>query len=247
MERKIRELPEAERPRERLFLFGDEELSDIECIALVVGSVGTRPALDVAGGLLSEFGGLRGLGRADPVELMERGKLGLAGAAALRAALQLSRRAARTPLDPSRAIRGGVDLFDRFRERASTLRKETFFAIYLDGRNRVIREERISEGTVNAAIVHPREVLGPALRTGAASFLVLHNHPSGDPSPSAEDAAVTLRLQKAGELVGIPLIDHLIIGDERYCSFLERGLMSRSEREGRSQPARHVSSTQAAS
>lgn len=101
-----------------------------------------------------------------------------------------------------------------------------FFAIYLDGRNRPIREERVSEGTLNAAVVHPREVFGPALRIGAASVLVVHNHPSGDPSPSAEDLAVTSRLRETGALVGIPLLDHCIVGDDRYFSFLERGYMN---------------------
>lgn len=223
----MRERPLVERPRERLFLFGEDDLSDAECVALVVGSVAARPSLEVADSLLAAFGSLRGLQRADGWELVREGKLGIAGAASLKAAFALSRRASRAGFDPGLRIRGGADLFERFRERFSAARKETFFAVYLDGRHRVVREERISEGTLNAAIVHPREVLGPALRSGAASFVVVHNHPSGDPSPSPEDFAVTRRLQEAGDLVGIPLLDHLVVGEDRYCSFLERGLMER--------------------
>ena len=227
MERSVRDLPPADRPRERLFLFGEDDLSDAECLSLVVGNVASRPSLEVAEQLIAGFGGLRALQRADGWELVRRGKLGIAGGAALKASFALSRRAARGALDPNQRIRGGGDLFERFRERFAAAQKEIFFAVYLDGRNRVVREERVSEGTLNAAIVHPREVLGPALRMCAASLVVVHNHPSGDPAPSAEDFAVTRRLAEAGEIVGIPLLDHLIVGEERYCSFLERGLLDR--------------------
>lgn len=184
--------------------------------------------MHVAKQLLLEFHGLAALARADPFELVRSRTLGFASAATLKAAFELGRRACIPRLDPGRSIRSGADVFDRFGPTFSGLRKETFLALYLDGRHRVVREERVSEGTLNAAIVHPREVIGPALRIGAAAILVLHNHPSGDPTPSAEDLAVTRRLSEACELVGIPLMDHLVVGDHRYYSFLERGHLSRS-------------------
>lgn len=223
---KIQERALHDRPREKLLIYGEDDLSDEECVALVVGSVAARPALDVARQLLQEFGPLRSLQMAEGWELVRRGKLGAAGAASLKAAFALGRRAARSTVDPLLRIRGGADLYERFRARFHGARKETFMAIYLDGRNRLVREERVSEGTLNAAVVHPREVFGPALRCGAASVVVFHNHPSGDPAPSAEDFAVTSRLRDAGVLVGIPLLDHCIIGDERYFSFLERGYIT---------------------
>jgi DNA repair protein RadC len=221
----ILERPPFERPRERLLLAGEEELSDEELLALLLGPAGGRPARQVAARCLEAFPGLRALQQADPLELVRDGGLGVAAACAVRAAFALARRAARAGLDPGQRIRGGADLFERYRARLAGARKETFLALYLDGRNRAIREERVSEGTLTAAIVHPREVFGPALRAGAASVLVVHNHPSGDPAPSPEDLEVTERLRQSGELVGIPLLDHLVVGEDRYCSFLERGLL----------------------
>lgn len=215
-----------DRPREKILVFGEDDLSDEECVALVVGSVAARSAMSVARDLLQTFGGLRSLQLADGWELVRDGRLGVAGAASLKAGFAIARRAARAAHDPTLRIRGGADVYERFRARYQGARKESFFAVYLDGRNRLIREERVSEGTLNAAVVHPREVFGPALRLGAASVLVLHNHPSGDPSPSSEDFSVTSRLREAGALVGIPLLDHCIIGDERYFSFLERGYLN---------------------
>ena len=207
-------------------VFGEEDLSDAELVALVVGSVAARPALDVASELIAAFGGLRSLLAADPAELVRAGKLGAVGACALRAASVLARRAARAALDPERRVRSGADVFERYRALLAGARKETFLAVYLDGRNRVVREERVSEGTATSALVHPREVFGPALRAGAVSAVVVHNHPSGDPTPSAEDFEVTRRLRASGDLVGIPLLDHLVVGADRYFSFLERGLLA---------------------
>lgn len=221
----MRERTLAERPRERLLLFGEDDLCDSECLALVVGNVAHRSALAVGRELLERFGDLRAIHKADGFELVREGRLGVAGAAALKAAFVLGRRALRVPPDPASRVRSGADLYEQFRARFANARKENFMVVCLDGRNRVMREERVSEGTLNAAIVHPRDVFGPALRVGAASIVVLHNHPSGDPAPSAEDIAVTARLREAGALVGIPLLDHIILGDERYYSFLERGAL----------------------
>ncbi|MFN0206719.1 MAG: DNA repair protein RadC [Planctomycetota bacterium] len=223
MERSIQERPFAERPREKLFLFGEDDLTDAECLALVVGNVASKPAISVAVDLLTKFESLRNLQKADPWELIKIGRLGSAGAASLKAAFIIGKRSARPLVDPLQRIKTGADLYERFHARCQGLRKEFFFAIYVDSRNCILREERVSEGTLNAAIVHPRDVFGQALRIGAAGVLVIHNHPTGDPSPSAEDLAVTTRLRETGKLIGIPLIDHVIIGDERYFSFLERG------------------------
>ncbi|MBL8693097.1 MAG: DNA repair protein RadC [Planctomycetes bacterium] len=212
-------------PRERLLAFGEEDLSDAELVALVVGSVGSRPASAVAQRLLESFGGLRELALADPWDLIHQGPLGMAGACALRASFVMGRRAMRLPIAPQRVLRAGADVFERLRGRMGSLRKETFVALCLDGRHRVLREERVSEGTLNAAIVHPRDVYGPALRCAAAAIVVAHNHPSGDPTPSAEDHAVTHRLHEVGKMAGIELLDHVILGEDRYFSFAERGLL----------------------
>ena len=105
------------------------------------------------------------------------------------------------------------------------LEKEQFHIVMLDGKNRILREERISEGILTASLVHPREVFAPAIREAAAGLVLIHNHPSGDPEPSPEDREVTRRLVAVGELVGIRILDHVIVGDGRYVSFIERGLL----------------------
>jgi len=105
------------------------------------------------------------------------------------------------------------------------LRKEQFWAILLDGKNRVLREERVSEGSLTASLVHPREVFAPAIRESAGAFVFVHNHPSGDPTPSVEDVEITRRLCSVADLVGIRVLDHVVVGDGAYVSFLERGLL----------------------
>jgi DNA repair protein RadC len=139
------------------------------------------------------------------------------------AAFALARAASRLVVSERQPLRCGSEVFERFRERFRGARKETFFAVLLDGKNRILREAEISVGTLTSSLVHPREVFAPAVRESAAAIIVVHNHPSGDPNPSPEDREVTRRLRAAGEVVGIRVLDHVVVGDGSYASFLEKG------------------------
>lgn len=222
----IRDLPVAQRPRERL-LGGDPSLlTDADLLALVLGGgAAGRSALQVAGGLLSRFRSLRRLATRMPAELMGIQGIGPARAAAVLAALELGRRLASGRLDPGRTFTSSRDLHDHFGPRMRDLRREIFLALLLDGRNRVLREVRVSEGSLTASLVHPREVFNPAIRESAVSVAFVHNHPSGDPSPSRQDLEITRRLVRTGELVGIRVLDHVVLGDGAYFSFADHGLI----------------------
>lgn len=124
-----------------------------------------------------------------------------------------------------RTLRTPQDIFNAFHERFATLDREEFLAVILDGRNRIIGFNVISVGTLTSSLVHPREVFKPAILASAAALVLVHNHPSGDPEPSAEDRALTRRLVEAGEMLGIRILDHVVIGDDRFRSFSEEGLM----------------------
>jgi DNA repair protein RadC len=126
---------------------------------------------------------------------------------------------------PGARFRSGADIFQHYHGRMRDLRKEQFWAVLLDGKNRVLREERVSEGSLTASLVHPREVFAPAIRESAGALVFVHNHPSGDPTPSVEDVEITRRLCSVAELVGIRVLDHVVVGDGAYVSFLERGLL----------------------
>jgi DNA repair protein RadC len=129
-------------------------------------------------------------------------------------------------LRPGERFTSSAEVFRHFHERLRDHRKEVFLALLLDGKNRVIREVKVSEGSLTASIVHPREVFAPVVRDSAAAVLFVHNHPSGDPTPSREDIEITTRLREAGELMGVRVLDHIIIGSGSYVSFADRGLIS---------------------
>ncbi|MBI4879776.1 MAG: DNA repair protein RadC [Planctomycetes bacterium] len=213
-------------PRERLVHHGQAALSSQELIALLVGS-GTagRPAAELARLLLLRAGGLRGLARLEWPELKTVSGIGPARAARLAAAFELARRLATEAPPRGSAIQSGSDVQRLLAPRLRDLRKEVFVALLLDGKNRLLREERVSEGSLTSSIVHPREVFGPAIRESAGAIVVAHNHPSGDPTPSREDLEVTARLAEVGRLVGIGLLDHVILGDPGYVSLRERGCL----------------------
>jgi len=143
--------------------------------------------------------------------------------AALCAALEIGRRAAAEPLAAGSPVRDAAAVYAHFRGRLPQLDREVFYVLLLDGKNRVQSEVHVSEGSLTAALVHPREVFGPAIRGAAAALILVHNHPSGDPAPSAEDAAITERLRQVGELIGIRILDHVVIGRGRYVSMAEEG------------------------
>src|SRR5262249_16390116 len=145
------------------------------------------------------------------------------------AALEMGRRATATPLRAGGAVKDAEAVHAHFRGRLPQLDREVFYVLLLDGKNRVQGEVRVSEGSLTAALVHPREVFAPAIREAAAALILVHNHPSGDPTPSAEDRAITERLRQVGELVGIRVLDHVVIGKGRYASMADEGRWGRAD------------------
>ncbi len=214
----------ADGPRERLRNLGPTALSDAELLALLLRTGGRgRDALSIARSLLSTRGGMRGLAALSQRELETEPGVGPTKAASLRAAWELARRVAGRRLQPGDDVRGPADVFRHFHPRLRDATRECFLALLLDGRHRIIREVEISQGTLTASLVHPREVFRPALRDGAAALVVVHNHPSGDPTPSAEDRQVTDRLARAGDLLGVRLLDHVVVAEQGYRSLREEG------------------------
>ncbi len=220
----MNDLSPDDRPREKLRRHGAAALGDNELVALVLGSGFPRTgALAAANELLKTRGGLHGLARAGCVDLERVPGIGEAKAAQLVAALELGRRtlahapAARVQLRTPRDA--AAYLLPTFGARPV----EHFGVVLLDGKHRVLATTVLSIGTANATVVEPRDVFREAILGGAIAVVVFHNHPSGDPSPSPEDAALTARLAAAGTLMGVALVDHVVLGDVRYCSFKEMG------------------------
>ena len=218
-------LPTAEHARERLLTCGADSLSTRELLSVLVTGIRRQAAPGTAARLLARYGGLRALSGASPGELHRQEGLGRVTALRLTAAFALARRLQGERMPRGRLLRESRQIFSCFHERLRHLKKERFISVMLDGKNRIIREDLVSEGILTASLVHPREVFAPAIRESAGGIVLVHNHPSGDPEPSGEDLEVTRRLCAVGELVGIRVLDHVIIGDGRYVSFLERGLI----------------------
>ncbi|MDQ3071431.1 MAG: DNA repair protein RadC [Acidobacteriota bacterium] len=213
-----------DRPREKLARAGVEALGDNELLAVVLGT-GARgyTALDVANGVLDGAGGLRGLARMGRDELSGARGIGPARAARVQAAIEIGRRTlTRDPADrPQFGTPAEVAAF--LLPQFGSYPVERFGVLLLDTRHRLIRARILSVGSVDASVVHPREVFREAILAGAAAVVLFHNHPSGDPSPSRDDLALTRRLVSAGDLVGIDVIDHLVLADAKYASMKESG------------------------
>jgi DNA repair protein RadC len=226
----ITEWPEGDRPREKLLEHGPESLSDAELLAIIIrtgdGTSG-RTALDHARQLITTFVNFRGLAAATVTELCAFKGIGLAKAAAVKAVLEISRRFATAKVSRGEPFARSADVFDHFHQRLRDKKKECFFILLLDSKNRIIKEERISEGSLTSALVHPREAFTPAIRESAAALIIVHNHPSGDPTPSREDEDITARLVEGGRLLGIGVLDHIIIGQGRYYSFADQGRLQK--------------------
>jgi DNA repair protein RadC len=223
----IKDWPASERPREKLLARGAAALSEAELLALILGNgdaASGTSALDQARLLLGSFATLRELGRATTAELCRLKGIGPAKAAELQAVFELARRFAGNSCAPGERFETAQAVFHHYHERLRDRRKEHFLALLLDNKHRIIREVQISEGSLTASIVHPREVFVPVVRESAAAVLFIHNHPSGDPTPSREDLDLTTRLRQAGELMGVRILDHIIIGSNSYVSLAERGL-----------------------
>lgn len=213
-------------PRERLATLGPEALSDAELVALLLRTGdGRHDALALGARLLHHHGGLAGLAVGSVAELAREQGLGPAKSASLVAALELGRRMAARRLRSGDPVRGPADVFRHFHPRLRDARHERFLLVLLDGRHRMLREVVISQGTLTASLVHPREVFRPALREAAAAVVLVHNHPSGDPTPSREDREITRRLAEAGDLLGIPVLDHVVVAERGYASLREVGVL----------------------
>jgi DNA repair protein RadC len=205
---------------------GAGQLSDAQLVAILLRSGRPRQsALDLARILLSEFGGLHGVAHASVTQLCRVGGIGPAKAAQLKAAHELGRRVAAAPLDLGTRIESSGLVFQHYAPLFKGLKREIFLGLYLDAKHRVLVEHTISEGSLTASLVHPREAFVPAVQASAAAVIFLHNHPSGDETPSQEDRELTARLAACGRLLGIPMLDHLVIGVERYFSFADQRLL----------------------
>jgi DNA repair protein RadC len=217
--------PEDERPREKLLRFGADKLSDTELLAILlrVGSCG-KSAVDMARELINEFGTFRNIDSKSFVELKRKG-LGIAKIAQLKAAIEIGKRFLKEKSLPKMKVKTSKDIVDYFIPYLRDMKKEVFKAVLLDGKNKIIKDVTISEGTLTKSIVHPREVIKEAVAEGAAALVLIHNHPSGEPQPSQDDIEITNRIVSACELVGIRILDHVIIGDNNYFSFLNEGLI----------------------
>ncbi len=225
----IKEWPADERPLEKMQKNGAAGLSDAELLALVIrsGDPGTKQsAIDLGRELIQHFSGnLRELAVADLSEICAIKGMGLAKATSVKAAFALASRFQARKLERFDRFTSPQQVFDYFHHEFRDSRKEYFLVLLLDGKNRIIRRVQISEGSLNQSIVHPREVYLPAVKESAAAIILVHNHPTGDPAASSEDIAITRRLKEAGEIMGIKVLDHIIVGDGEYLSFVERGLL----------------------
>lgn len=223
----IRDVPLRERPRERLIQEGPRALSNQEIIALILRT-GTRKesALQLSSRVLAAFDGLMMLKEASIEELCKIKGIGEAKAVEIAASIELGRRIHNLKSDDPYIIRSPEDVSNYVMEDMRFLKQEHFDVLYLDTKNQVIHRQTIFIGSLNASIVHPREVFKEAFRRSAASIICLHNHPSGNPEPSKEDIDVTKRLSEAGKILGIDMLDHIIIGDRKFVSLKERGYVT---------------------
>jgi DNA repair protein RadC len=223
---KITRWPKQERPRERLLQHGPQPLTEAELLGILLGK-GTRKktAIDLARELLDHYESLQKLFSRSPSELMKVKGIGSAKAATLSAAFELVRRIQSQKESSKASFKRSSDVANRYLPLMRDLRKEVFKVLLLNRANRLIKEVTISEGTLEASIVHPRDVFREALLEPAAGVILIHNHPSGNPTPSEEDLRITKQLVEAGGLLGIKVYDHIILGGESYRSLADEGLI----------------------
>jgi DNA repair protein RadC len=218
--------PDDDRPRERLYASGPGALADAELLALQLGS-GTRgrTAIDVAREALATYGSLAELASREVAELAGLRGIGPVKAARLVAAFEMTRRLrARTP--GQRVILSGPEeVYAAFGPLMEDLKREVFRIALLDAQNGLLRDRIVSEGTLSASLVHPREVFKPAILESAASVILIHNHPSGDPTPSREDVRLTRQLAECARLLDLRIHDHVIIGRGKFLSFAKQGIL----------------------
>ena len=223
----IKDWPEEDRPREKLLDKGAEALTEAELLAIILrtGNASTREsALDHARLLLKVFRDLRGIDGASTRDLRAIKGIGPAKIAQIKAGLELGRRLREKKWDAGQPLRTSEEVFRHF-QKLEKEKRELFYVVLLTNKNRKIREVKISEGSLTASLVHPREVYNPVIRESAAAVIFVHNHPSGDPAPSPEDREITRRLKEVGEVMGVRVLDHIVIGRERYFSFSDHGML----------------------
>lgn len=226
---RIKDWPEDERPRERLLRLGEGTLSDTQLLAIVLrtgDAASGVTAVDLARLLLRCFNdSLESLSLATVAELCRVPGIGPAKACEVKAAFEIGRRLQARKEGPLRQFRSSKDVAQYYMPLLRDKKREQFQVVLLDRKNRVMRDVMISQGSLTASVVHPREVFNPAIRDSAAAVIFVHNHPSGDPQPSQEDRVLTTRLADAGRLLGIQVLDHIIVGRDAYMSFADEGLL----------------------
>jgi DNA repair protein RadC len=221
----IKDLPVGERPRERLKKYGAGSLSNAELLAIILRTgVGGENVLSLAARLLARFGGLMGLARASFGELCGEKGIGIAKTAQLKAALELGRRLLIASPEERFQVKSPSDAANLMMVEMSILEQEHMRLILLDSKNYVIDTPTMYIGSLNTSVIRVGELFREAIKQNSAALIVTHNHPSGDPTPSPEDIAVTELITQAGQLLDIDVLDHLIIGQQRYVSLRERGL-----------------------
>jgi DNA repair protein RadC len=222
---RITDWPENERPREKLLDLGPEYLTESELLAILIRT-GSRnqTAVDLAKTIFKQFGNIHQLAGMDFRKFSQLKGIGVTKAVTLATCFEVARRIAALPNTQKTKITSPEIVFQKFGPLLSHLKKEIFMVLLLNSANILIRDYKISEGTLNASLVHPREVFQPAIADLAASVILVHNHPSGETQPSREDKNITQRLVQSGKLLDIPVLDHIIIGESGYFSFKEEGI-----------------------
>lgn len=222
----IKEMPTLERPREKMINYGSNTLSNAELIAILIGSGNAKKnAIELSSEIINNFGGLIALTDITHEELTSIRGIGDAKACNILAALELNKRVSAYALKKRLKITSPNDVCNIFMDELRYDKKEKFIIVLLNTKSEIISKELISIGNLNSSIVHPREVYKYAIKKSAASVLFIHNHPSGNPDPSKNDKNITKRLTEVGEIIGINVVDHIIIGNNRYFSFKENNLI----------------------
>ena len=226
---RIKDWPEDERPRERLLQFGEGTLSDAQLLAILFRTgdhASGATAVDVARDLLARFDGrLEALSAATVKELCQAPGIGTVKACEIKAAFEIGRRLLARQGGTLRQVRSSRDVAHYYMPLLAGKKREQFQVLLLDRKNRITRDVMVSQGSLTSSVVHPREVFNPAIRDSAAAVIFVHNHPSGDPRPSPEDRTLTQRLVQAGQVLGIQVLDHIIVGHDTYMSFADEGLL----------------------
>jgi DNA repair protein RadC len=222
----IKEWAEDDRPREKYKKFGALKLSNAELLSIILrAGAGETSAVDLGRRLLQKFEDLEGLDNASLTEICRIKGIGEAKAIEIKAALELGKRLLNRPIASEQRITSSMDIYKSYRLRFINIKQETFFMLLMNTKNQVIKEIMISKGSLSSSLVHPREVFKEAIKESAAAVMFVHNHPSGDPKPSNDDIAITHRLKEVGDLIGIRLLDHIIIGAKHYYSFADEGII----------------------